>query len=488
VVFQREAVLLKTHVEKFDYISVRDRILSGEISCFSLTERSLKRISEHADLNAFISVFKSRAITRANEIDDKITQGRGGRLAGMIVAIKDNFNINNTLMTCGSRILKNYISPYDATVIERLEREDAIIIGKTNMDEFGMGSSNENSYFGPVKNPHDTGRTTGGSSGGSACAVSSGMTMTALGSDTGGSVRQPAAMAGVIGLRPTYGRISRYGLVAFASSLDQVGIISNKVSDCAKLLNVIAGWDYRDSTSLNVPVGDYISCLKSDIKGLKVGIPGEFFSKGLSEKIEKEILQIVNSMQKYGAEIINISLPHTKYAIAAYYIIANAEASSNLARYDGTGYGCRSKNVHDVNDMYVETRNQGFGKEVKRRIMLGTYVLSKGYFQAYYQKAQKVRTLIRKDFYKAFNKCDVILSPTTPTTAFRIGEKSEDSLSMYLSDIYTVSSPLSGVPSISVPAGNDSSGLPIGVQITGKPLEEGRILNTAFWIEKNLEN
>ena len=472
--------------KRIDFKTLREDIVSGRVKCIDLTEQFLKKINKHNDLNAFISLLRDRARKKAEEVDRKITQGRAGRLAGMIMAIKDIIAMKGVRTTCGSNILRNFVSPYDATVIQRLEAEDAIFIGKTNMDEFGMGSSNENSAFGTVRNPYDKERTPGGSSGGSATAVAAGLAMTALGSDTGGSVRQPAAFTGVIGLRPTYGRVSRYGLVAFASSLDQIGCFSNTAADCGEILQVIAGKDDRDPTSSDSPVPDYASFLGKDVKGLKIGLPEEYFGKGLDDEVRAEIEKAVERFEKSGAIIKKVSFPHTNYSIASYYIIATAEASSNLARYDGVKYGLRAKDVTDLLSMYTKTRSEGFGDEVKRRIMLGTYVLSAGYYDAYYLKAQKVRTLIKKDYDEAFKICDVILGPTTPTTAFKLGEKLNDPLSMYLSDIYTVSAPLAGLPAISVPIGKDSRGLPIGLQITGKPFSEGELLGITNWIEKEL--
>ncbi len=472
--------------ERIDFKTLREDVISGRISCIDLTEQFIEKIDKHNDLNSFISLLKERAREKAEEVDRKIAQGRAGRLAGMVMAIKDIIAMKGVRTTCGSKILKNFVSPYDATVIERLEAEDAIFVGKTNMDEFGMGSSSENSAFGPVKNPYDKERTPGGSSGGSAAAVAAGLAMTALGSDTGGSVRQPAAFTGVIGLRPTYGRVSRYGLVAFASSLDQIGCFSNTAADCGEVLRVIAGKDVRDSTSSDEPVPDYALFLERDVKGLKIGLPEEYFGKGLDDEVKAEIEKAVEKLENSGAVIKKVSFPHSEYSIASYYIIATAEASSNLARYDGIRYGLRAEDASDLLSMYTKTRSEGFGDEVKRRIMLGTYVLSAGYYDAYYLKAQKVRTLIKRDYEEAFKTCDFIVGPTTPTTAFKLGEKIDNPLSMYLSDIYTVSAPLAGLPAISVPVGKDSRGLPVGLQITGKPFSEGELLGITNWIEKEL--
>lgn len=458
-------------------------LIQHQITCRQITEYYWQKINEGKHLNAFISIFRGRALARADEIDRKLAQSRAGRLAGLIIAIKDNINIKSEKTTCGSKILSNFVSPYDATVIQRLEAADAIIIGKTNMDEFAMGSSNENSFFGAVRNPHDLSRVAGGSSGGSAAAVSANLTMAALGSDTGGSVRQPASFCGVVGLKPTYGRVSRFGLVAFASSLDQIGPITHSVTDCAKILEVIAGHDAMDSTSVAIPVPEYSKFCNTSIDGLKIGIPVQYFGPGLNSEIKHQIDNCCSHLIKLGATTIEISLPHTAYAIASYYILATAEASANLARYDGARYGYRVESAASLEEMYVKSRTEGFGAEVKRRIMLGTFVLSAGYYKAYYQKAQKTRTLIKQDFDNAFQICDCILTPTSPTTAFKIGEKMNDPLTMYLSDIYTVSANLAGIPAMSIPCGCDSQNLPIGVQILAKPFDEEMIFRVGYAIE-----
>jgi aspartyl-tRNA(Asn)/glutamyl-tRNA(Gln) amidotransferase subunit A len=469
-----------------DYKTFRQKLFNGDMDCVTLTKEYLKRIDNKNDLNAFISVQKEYALTRAEMVDRKIKEGRAGSLAGMIVAVKDILAMKGTRTTCGSNILKSFMSPYSATAIERLEQEDAIIVGKTNMDEFGMGSSNENSAFGPVKNPYDHERIPGGSSGGSAVAVAADMTMTALGTDTGGSVRQPASHTGIVGLRPTYGRVSRYGLIAFASSLDQIGCFAKTVLDCIEIFQVIAGYDSKDSTSSDKPVPDYKSFLGRNNKDLKVGIPKEYFGKGLDDEIKNRIERVIEIMRKSGSDIKKITLPYTDYGIATYYLICTAEASSNLARYDGIRYGLRPEEMSDLDSTYIGTRNRGFGDEVKRRIMLGTFVLSAGYYDAYYQKAQRVRTLIRRDFETVLKECDIIIGPTAPTTAFKIGENIDDPMNMYLSDIYTVSAPLAGVPALTIPIGKDSKGLPIGLQITGKPFGEGEIFGISDWLEKEL--
>ena len=471
--------------ERQDYRSVRERIASGETTCVELTQHFLRRIDEGVGLNAFVSVFGERALEKAAEVDRRVGEGRSGRLAGMVVAAKDNLAVKGARTTCGSRMLERFVSPYDATAVRRLEAEDAIVIGKANMDEFGMGSSNEHSAFGPARNPHDVGRTPGGSSGGCAAAVASGMAVTGLGTDTGGSVRQPAAFCGVVGLRPTYGRVSRYGLVAFASSLDQVGVLSNTVADCAEVLQVIAGSDPKDATSASEPVPDYAFCLERDVRGVRVGLPAEYAGDGLDEEVWAAVEKVVDVLKGGGARVETVSLPHTEYGVAAYYVICTAEASSNLARYDGVRYGLR-EDTPDLLSMYTQTRSRGFGYEVKRRLMLGTYVLSAGYYEAYYRKAQVVRTCIRQDFERAFERYDVIVGPTSPTTAFRLGEKVDDPLRMYLSDVYTVCPALAGVPAVSIPAGEDSRGLPVGFQIVGKPFGEGEVLGVAHWIEQAL--
>ena len=426
-------------------------------------------------LNSFLSIERDHALKRA---DDVAAAGAEMRLKGSPIAIKDVLVTKGIQTTCGSRILANYKAQYDATAVDRLNAAGAVIIGKTNMDEFAMGSSNENSAFGPVRNPWDTHRVPGGSSGGSAVAVASGVVPVALGSDTGGSVRQPAALCGILGLKPTYGRISRYGLVAFASSLDNVGIFSQNAWDMANVLSVIAGRDPLDSTSADVEVPDYNSLLGRSISGVRIGVPRAWFGQGLDDDVRDAVESAIENYRSLGAEVVDVEMPHAKYGIAVYYIIATAEASSNLARYDGVRYGFRAEDSHALRQMYFKTREEGFGPEVKRRIMLGTYVLSSGYYDAYYAKAQKVRTLLKQDYARAFENCDVILTPTTPSTAFRIGEKSDDPLAMYLNDIYTVSANLAGVPGISVPCGV-SNGLPIGMQLIGNYWSEDLLLNLA---------
>jgi aspartyl-tRNA(Asn)/glutamyl-tRNA(Gln) amidotransferase subunit A len=403
----------------------------------------------------------------------------------MVVGIKDVLCMKGKRVTCGSKILENFISPYDATVIERLQAADAILIGKTNMDEFAMGSSTENSAYGPSLNPVDETLVPGGSSGGSAVAVAAGLSMTALGSDTGGSIRQPAALCGIVGMKPTYGRVSRYGLVAFASSLDQIGPFGTTVSDVASVLEVIMGHDASDSTSVNKPVPKFVEQLGNGVAGLRIGLPKEYFTDALNAEIRAAIMKKVDALKSAGAIIKEVSLPNSEYTIATYYIIATAEASSNLARFDGARYGYRAKGAKSLLEMYTKSRSEGFGDEVKRRIMLGTYVLSAGYYDAYYRKGQKVRRLIKEDFDKAFTEVDVIVGPTTPGTAFKIGEKTDDPLQMYLSDIYTVSANLAGIPGLSLPCGVDGKKLPIGLQILGKHFDEETMLRVGHFLEHN---
>ena len=437
-------------------------------------------------MHAYISLDEEGALRKAEEVDARVARGEEvGVLAGVPVAVKDNICIKGMRTTCASKILENFVSPYDATVVEKLKAADAVFLGKTNLDEFAMGSSTENSYFGPTRNPHDPERVPGGSSGGSAAALAAGEAVLALGSDTGGSIRQPASFCGVVGLKPTYGRVSRYGLVAFASSLDQIGPMAKNVKDTALLLNVISGYDPRDSTSAPVEVPDFTKALDEGIEGIRIGLPREYFAEGLEDEVREKVLEAVDILKGEGAEVVEVSLPHTKYAIATYYIVAPAEASSNLARYDGVKYGFRAEG-RDLYEMYCNTRSQGFGEEVKRRIMLGTYTLSAGYYEAYYLKALKVRTLIKQDFEEAFETCDLLATPTSPTVAFRLGEKVADPLTMYLSDVYTVSVNLAGLPGISVPCGS-SDGLPVGLQLIGRPFDEETLLRVAHVVERSLK-
>ena len=435
-------------------------------------------------LNAFLQIDRAGAEQRAAELDAGDAQELAGALAGVPVAIKDNICVRGLQTSCGSQILGDYHAPYDATVIERIRRAGAVIIGKTNCDEFAMGSSNENSAFGVVRNPWDTERVPGGSSGGSAAAVAARIVPVALGSDTGGSVRQPAALCGVVGVKPTYGRVSRYGLVAFGSSLDQVGVFATNVQDAATMLGVIAGRDEHDTTTADVDVPDYVAALTGDIRGARIGVARALLGEGLDAEVREKIEAAIAAYRNLGAEIVEIELPHAQYAIAVYYIIATAEASSNLARYDGVRYGFRAEEADTLRAMYRRTREQGFGPEVKRRIMLGTYVLSSGYYDAYYLKAQKVRALIKEDFRRAFERCDTILTPTSPTTAFLIGEKVDDPLAMYLNDIYTVTANLAGVPGLSIPCGLSQGGLPIGLQLLGPHWGEATLFRLAHTYEQ----
>ena len=439
-------------------------------------------------IKAFLVVEREEALKKAQEIDKKVKNGEKiPPLAGVAVAVKDIIATQGTETTCGSKILKGFIPPYDATVINRLKDAGAIIIGKTNMDEFAMGSSTENSAFGPTHNPWDLERVPGGSSGGSSAAVAADETFVALGTDTGGSVRQPASLCGMVGLKPTYGRVSRYGLVAYASSLDQIGPITKDVTDCALIMKVISGYDKMDSTSVNLGVPDYLKSCQAGIKDLKIGVPKEYFIEGIDREVKDALDKALKMFEKLGARIEEVSLPHTEYSLPTYYLIATAEASSNLARYDGVQYGYRTEDYEDLSSMYQKTRSEGFGSEVKRRIMLGTYALSSGYYDAYYLKAQKVRTLIKEDFDKAFKKYDILITPTSPTPAFKLNEKVSDPLTMYLSDIYTIPINLAGIPAISLNCGYSKNNLPIGLQIIGKHFSEETILRAAFNFEQNCE-
>ena len=461
--------------------------MSGDVKAVDVCQAALDRIEGLSELNAFITVTADEAMARAQAIDLAVERGEQlPPLAGTIIAVKDNMVLRGVRTTAGSRILFNYKPPYTATVVERLQAAGALIIGKTNLDEFAMGSSTENSAFGPVRNPWDSTCVPGGSSGGSAVAVAAGMAMGALGSDTGGSVRQPASLSGVVGLKPSYGRVSRYGLIAFGSSLDQIGPFANCVEDIARILGVIAGRDTNDSTSSDAPVDDYVSAIEGDIRGLRIGIPREYYGAGLDSEVKEKVEGAIKKLEEMGAEIIEISLPHTEYAVPVYYLIATAEASSNLARYDGVRYGFRAEGAANLKEMYSRSRDEGFGAEVKRRIMLGTYALSAGYYDQYYGKAQKVRSLIERDFREAFERCEVIATPTSPTPAFKLGEKADSPLEMYLSDIYTITANLTGVPALSLPCGLSSAGLPIGIQLIGKQFDEARLLLAAHNLERGL--
>ncbi len=458
--------------------ALQEQLKSREISCRDIVKDYLLEISLKENLNVFIEVFSEEALQKAEEVDRKIASGTAGRLAGAVMSVKDVIAIKDKGLTCSSAILKDFKSLYDSTAVARLKAEDAIIIGRVSCDEFAMGSSNENSIYGHVSNPYDTRRVPGGSSGASAVSVASGMCLASLGSETGGSIRQPSSFCGVTGLKATYGRISRYGLVAFASSFDSIGIFANHASDIAAVLGVVAGQDAHDSTSAHEDVGDYDYFLNEEIDPSKtpIGFAKEYFGEGLNNEVKEGVLRKIELLRKKGFDVREISLPYSKYLIQTYYILTCAEASSNLSRYDGVRYGHRAENFDTLEEMYVSTRSEGFGAEVKRRIMLGTYVLSSGYYDAYYKKAQRVRRLIRQDFENAFKDVRFILSPTTPTTAFKIGEKIEDPLAMYLSDIYTVSANLAGIPAISVPAGYDTKGLPFGIQVIGNKFDEAGLL------------
>jgi len=466
-----------------------EKLRKKELTSSELTEVFLKRIDAvEIKIKAYITVAKEDAAKQAKEADKRLASGRDiTPLTGVPISVKDIFCTQGMLTTCASKILNNFVPPYDATIIKKLKDAGAVILGKNNMDEFAMGSSTENSAFVVTKNPWDTERVPGGSSGGSAASVAAGECAASVGTDTGGSIRQPASCCGVVGLKPTYGRVSRYGIVAFASSLDQAGPLTKDVKDCAVLLNTIAGHDPYDATSIEAPVPDYTTGLGKGIKGIRVGIPMEYFIKGLDSDVEQAVRDAIEVLKKNGASIVDVSLPHTDYAIAVYYLVATAEASSNLARYDGVKYGYRASNNSNLLEMYCKSRDEGFGPEVKRRIMLGTYALSAGYYEAYYKKASQVRTLIKNDFEEAFKRCDVIVTPTSPTPAFKIGEKVADPLTMYLSDIFTISCNLAGIPGLSLPCGFTKENLPIGLQILGKPMDEETVLKTAYSFEQATE-
>ncbi|MGA7840300.1 MAG: Asp-tRNA(Asn)/Glu-tRNA(Gln) amidotransferase subunit GatA [Candidatus Acidiferrales bacterium] len=464
---------------------VREALLTKKTSARELAKDFYARIEQrNPELNAFLALCPERAYTHADKIDAAIAKGQPlPPLAGVPIAIKDVISTRGVRTTCGSKILENYTPPYDATAIERLEKAGAVILGKTNCDEFAMGSSNENSAYGPVRNPEALDRVPGGSSGGSAAAVAAGLSVISLGTDTGGSIRQPGAYCGIPALMPTYGRVSRYGLIAFASSLDRIGPFATTITDAATVMSVIAGHDSNDSTSAAVAVPDYAAEIDKPIAGLRIGVPEDYFGAGLDPEVKAKVQAGIALLEKLGCKRVPLKMPHTDYAIATYYIVATAEASSNLARYDGVRYGLRVQG-NTLMDMYRKTRERGFGPEVKRRIMLGTYALSSGYYDAYYLRAQKVRALIARDFADAFEKIDAILTPTAPTPAFKLGEKTADPLEMYLADIYTVTGSLAGVPGISVPCGKTSTGLPIGMQIFASHFGEARILQLARAFEK----
>ena len=465
---------------------LHDMLVNNEITSLELTEAILSRIDEvEGDVKAYLTLTRDEAIAQAKAVDEKIARGEKiSFLEGIPGAIKDNICTKGVKTTCASKILQNFVPPYSATVVNKLKAENAVILGKTNLDEFAMGGSTENSAYFPTRNPWNTECVPGGSSGGSAAAVAAGTAVWAIGSDTGGSIRQPASFCGVVGMKPTYGRVSRYGLVAYASSLDQIGPITKDVTDCAHILNIIAGHDDMDSTCVNEAVPDYTKALVEDVKGLKIGIPKEYFVDGMDPDVEKAIRDSIKKLEELGAEVVEISLPNTAHAISTYYLIAPAEAATNLERYDGVSYGERADGV-DIVDMMTNTRSQYFGEEVKRRIMIGNYALSAGYYDAYYLKALKVRRLVKEDYDKAFEKVDVIVCPTAPSPAYKIGEKIDNPLEMYLQDVCTVPLNLAGLPGISVPCGFSSKGMPIGMQLIGKPLDEATLIRTAYTYEQS---
>ena len=465
--------------------SVRDALTAKKVSARELTDDYFGRIErKNSELNAFLTLSKDRAYKQAAAVDGLVAKGSSlPRLAGVPIAVKDVLSTEGVRTTCGSKILENYTALYDATAIARLEAAGAVLLGKTNCDEFAMGSSNENSAYGAVQNPAAPGRVPGGSSGGSAAAVAANLAVVSLGTDTGGSIRQPGAYCGIPAMMPTYGRVSRYGLVAFASSLDRIGPFAQTVRDIAEVFSVIAGWDQNDSTSANVPRPDYVADIDKPVSGMRIGVPDEYFAAGLDPEVRTKVEAGIAQLEKIGCKRVSIRLPHTDYAIATYYIIATAEASSNLARYDGVRYGLRT-NAATLSDMYRKTRRNGFGAEVKRRIMLGTYALSSGYYDAYYLRAQKVRSLIARDFAEAFGQVDAIVTPTSPVPPFKLGERTADPLQMYLADIYTVTGSLAGLPAISVPCGKTPEKLPVGMQIVGPHFSEGRVLQIANAFER----
>ncbi len=457
-----------------------DALAAGKVSSVELTQLFLARIRKlNGPLNAFLTLDEERSLGEARRADDARARGKAGPLAGIPVAHKDIFCTAGLRTTCGSRMLENFVSPYDAHVIEQFAAAGTVLLGKTNMDEFAMGSSNETSHFGPVRNPWDTGLVPGGSSGGSAAAVAARLAPAATGTDTGGSIRQPAALTGVCGMKPTYGLVSRFGMIAFASSLDQAGPMGKSAEDLALLLNVMTGFDARDSTSLERPKEDYTRDSSINLKGLRIGLPSEFYGEGLEPGVRRAVDEALRWYAAQGAKSVEIELPNSKLAVPVYYVIAPAEASSNLSRFDGVRYGHRAKAFHDLIDMYCRTRAEGFGAEVKRRILIGTYVLSHGYYDAYYLQAQRLRRLIARDFAAAFERCDVIMGPTAPGTAFALGAKTEDPVQMYLNDIFTIPAPLAGLPGLSIPCGFDEKGLPVGLQLMGNYFSEAKLLGVA---------
>ncbi len=468
---------------------LQEKLNSKELTITDITKAYIERIEEkEKDVQAFVTILTEEAIEQAKELQSKVEEGEiKGEFVGIPIGIKDNICTKGVKTTCSSKMLENFVAPYDATVVERINNENMICLGKMNMDEFAMGSSTEHSYFKNTKNPWNLNKVPGGSSGGSAAAVAAGLVPWALGSDTGGSIRQPSSFCGVVGLKPTYGLVSRYGLIAYASSLDQIGPITKDVRDAAILLNIIAGHDEKDTTSSNREKVDYTKALKNEVKGLKIGVPKEFFGEGINEEVKASLQEAIETYRKLGAEIEEFSLDIAQYSLAVYYIIACAEASSNLGRFDGIRYTYRTSEYKNLKELYKKTRSEGFGSEVKRRIILGTYVLSSGYYDAYYKKAQKVRTLVMNEFNKAFEKYDVILTPTSPTVAFDIGAKSDNPLEMYLADICTVSVNVAGLPGISIPCGVDKKGMPIGMQLIGNKFCEEIILNAAYTFEQAIQ-
>jgi aspartyl-tRNA(Asn)/glutamyl-tRNA(Gln) amidotransferase subunit A len=468
--------------------ALSDALAARQLSSVEATELYLRRIDAiNPKLNCFVSTDPERSLAQAREADSARASGRAGTLTGVPIAHKDIFCAKGWLATCGSKMLSNFVAPYDAHIVQRLNGAGAVIVGKTNMDEFAMGSSNETSWYGPVRNPWDVETVPGGSSGGSAAAVAARLASGATGTDTGGSIRQPAALTGICGLKPTYGLVSRYGMIAFASSLDQAGPMARTAEDLALLLNAMAGFDERDSTSLERSPEDYTRSLGESMAGLRVGLPSEFFAEGVSADVAKAVDAAVAEYKALGCELVELTLPNMRLSVPVYYVLAPAEASSNLARYDGVRYGYRAAEYRDLDEMYEKSRAEGFGAEVKRRILIGTYVLSHGYYDAYYIRAQKLRRLIAEDFRRAFERCDVILGPTSPTTAFRLGEKASDPLQMYLSDIYTIAVNLAGLPGLSIPCGFDSKGLPVGLQIIGNYFREAQMLNVAYQYQRETD-
>ncbi|HIP68566.1 MAG TPA: Asp-tRNA(Asn)/Glu-tRNA(Gln) amidotransferase subunit GatA [Chromatiales bacterium] len=458
-----------------------------DFSSVELTQHFLGRIKKHnQQLNSFVTVTETEALKQAEAADKQRQNGNANLLTGIPLAQKDIFTTLGVKTTCGSKMLDNFIAPYNATVIENFNQAGAVMLGKTNMDEFAMGSSNETSFYGAVKNPWDLERVPGGSSGGSAAAVAARLAPAATGTDTGGSIRQPAALCGITGIKPTYGRVSRWGMIAFASSLDQGGPMAQTAEDCALMLDVMAGFDSKDSTSMDRPVDDHTAKLNDNLKGLKIGLPKEYFGEGLDADVEQTVQDALNVYESLGAELVEISLPNSHLAVPVYYVVAPAECSSNLSRFDGVRYGYRCENPTDLTDLYTRSRGEGFGDEVKRRIMIGTYALSAGYYDAYYLKAQQIRRLISNDFTEAFEKVDVIMGPTAPTTAFKLGEKADDPVSMYLSDIYTIAVNLAGLPGMSIPAGQ-VNGMPVGLQLIGNYWAESRLLNIAHQYQQTTE-